>query len=169
MLHSTLEPVLEKWFRYEKETEFYIINGFEKPFMSNFLSKKFKEALEKAKLKIKTFKTVIGQQRYAYSFHTLRHMYANYLLKQGIDLYYVQRSLGHTDIHTTQIYVYISNKDLQNKSNITFGKKQSQKKYFEKIEDPLQLLKLKFASGELSEGAFEEKYLLLQELENVLF
>ena len=57
--------------------------------------------------------------------------------------------MGHTDIHTTQIYAYISNEDLQNKINVAFGKKQTHQKHYDKIEDPLQLLKLKFAEGEL--------------------
>ncbi len=131
------------------------------------MSRKFKEALEKAKLKIETFKTSVGQQRYAYRFHTLRHTYATYLLEQGVDLYYVQRSLGHVDIHTTQIYAYISNKDLQNKINNAFdNKKSTSQKNFESVNNPLQLLKLKFASGELSKAEFEDKYLLLENLKN---
>ncbi|MBN1175659.1 tyrosine-type recombinase/integrase [Candidatus Woesearchaeota archaeon] len=167
MLPTALKPLLEKWFRYNKESEFFICNEYENPYVTNLLSRKFKEYLEKAKLSIKTFKSTIGQQRYAYSFHTLRHTYATYLLEQGVDLYYVQRSLGHVDIHTTQVYAYISNKDLQNKINLAFGKKQSHTKHFEKIEDPLQVLKLRFASGEISMEAFEEQYLLLCNLSSV--
>lgn len=164
MLPSTMKPLLEKWFRYNKESEFVISNEYGSQYLPNLLSRRLKEYLEKAKLKIETFKTTTGQQRYAYSFHTLRHTYATYLLEQGVDLYYVQRSLGHVDIHTTQIYAYISNKDLQNKINGAFGKKKSHQRNFEKIEDPLQVLKLRFASGELSRDEFEERYLLLENL-----
>ena len=90
------------------------------------------------------------------------------MLEQGVDLYYVQRSLSHVDIHTTQIYVYISNKDLQNKINGAFGNKKTKNSSFSKeISDPLQLLKLKFASGDLSKEDFEGRHLLLSELENV--
>lgn len=166
MLPSSLKPLMEKWFRYNKESEFIICNEYGGQYTTGLLSKKFKEALEKAKLKIENFKSTTGQQRYAYSFHTLRHTYATYLLEQGVDLYYVQRSSGHVDIHTTQIYAYISNKDLQNKINSAFGKKKSHQKNYESINDPLQLLKLKFASGELSESEFESKFLLLSKLES---
>jgi|FLOH01.1.fsa_nt_gi integrase/recombinase XerD len=167
MLPSSLKLILELWFRHNKDSEFYICNVYNRQFVPVLLSKRFKQGLDKAKLKIKTFKTSVGQQRYAYSFHTLRHTYATYLLEQGVDLYYVQRSLGHTDIHTTQIYAYISNKDLQNKINVAFGKtKISNSKTYELVQDPLQILKLKFASGELSRFEFEEKFTLLSSLSN---
>jgi integrase/recombinase XerD len=167
MLPSSLKPLMEKWFCYNKESEFIICNEYGRQYATGLLSRKFKEALEKAKLKIETFKSATGQQRYAYSFHTLRHTYATYLLEQGVDLYYVQRSLGHVNIHTTQIYAYISNKDLQNKINGAFDKKKNHQKNYEAISDPLQLLKLKFASGELSKDEFEERYLLISGLENI--
>jgi integrase/recombinase XerD len=164
MLPSTLKPIIEKWFRFNKDNELFICNEWGNKFKTSLLSTKFKEALKIAKLKIETFKSVTGQQRYAYSFHTLRHTYATYLLEQGVDLYYVQRSLGHTDIHTTQIYAYISNKDLQGKINMAFGKKKTSERNYEKIEDPLHILKLKFANGEINKEEFEEKYMLLSSI-----
>ncbi|MGE0792865.1 MAG: tyrosine-type recombinase/integrase [Candidatus Woesearchaeota archaeon] len=164
MLPSTLKPIIEKWFRFNKDNEYFISNDWGNKYVPSILATKFRKGLEKAKLSIETFKSITGQQRYAYSFHTLRHTYATYLLEQGVDLYYVQRSLGHTDIHTTQIYAYISNKDLQGKINMAFGKKKTSERNYERIEDPLHILKLKFANGELSREEFEEKYMLLSEI-----
>jgi site-specific recombinase XerD len=85
-------------------------------------------------------------------------------LEQGVDLYYVQRSLGHVDIHTTQIYAYISNTDLQNKINMAFGKQKKKETTFTAVTDPLQLLKLKFANGEISLEEFKEKTEIIQNI-----
>lgn len=168
MLPGCLKPIVEKWYRLNRDSEYFAPSIYNK-FHANILSKKFRKALTKAGLSIETFKTEIGQQRYAYSFHTLRHTYATYLLEQGVDLYYVQRSLGHVDIHTTQIYAYISNKDLQNKINQAFGnKKQETKKVRdESITDPLQVLKLKFAYGEISQEEFIERFEVLEKIEGM--
>ena len=162
MLPSCLKPIIIKWYRINKETDYFIRTSFNKKFYPNTLSAKFKKYLNVANLKIETFKTSHGQQRYAYSFHTLRHTYATYLLEQGVDLYYVQRSLGHVDIHTTQIYAYISNTDLQNKINMAFGKQKKKEITFTAVTDPLQLLKLKYANSEISLDEFKEKYELLK-------
>jgi integrase/recombinase XerD len=127
MLPTKIKPLLEKWFNHSN-SEYYICTVHKNKYRKGILSKKFANALEQADLRIENFKSTIGQQRYAYSFHTLRHTYATYLLEKGVDLYYVQRSLGHTDIHTTQIYAYISNKDLKSKIELAFGKDEKKEK-----------------------------------------
>ena len=75
-------------------------------------------------------------------------------------MYYVQRALGHSDIHTTQVYAYISQKDLQNKINNAFG--HVKKKLDTNITDPIQLLQLKFANGDLSKSEYQDKLSVLQ-------
>ena len=160
MLPEKLKPVLEKWFRINK-SEYVIPAMYAEKLKTGFLSSKFRKYLKEAKLLIKTEKTSHGQQRHAYSFHTLRHTYATFLLDKGVDIYYVQRALGHADIHTTQIYTHISNKDLQNKINLAFGKN-VRKKEFKQISDPVQLLQLKFANGELNHEEYHNKLEILQ-------
>ena len=55
------------------------------------------------------------------SVHTLRHSFATHLLEQGIDLYYIQRLLGHTSPKTTAVYIHIARKNIaQIKSPIDF-------------------------------------------------
>ena len=164
MLPSKIKPLIEKWFRLNDDSDYFICGSYDKKYNTNILSKNFKDYLKKADLSIKTFKTTVGQQRYAYSFHTLRHTYATYLLEKGVDLYYVQRSLGHVDIHTTQIYAYITNSDLQNKINMAFGNKKTKDSGINKVDNPIELLQLKFADGEITTEEFQQKYKLLQEI-----
>tara|TARA_Y100000310_G_scaffold300204_1_gene335680 strand:- start:435 stop:1175 length:741 start_codon:yes stop_codon:yes gene_type:complete len=155
MLPSKLKPILEIWNRLN-ESEYVIPGIFRENMSETMLAKKFRKYLRKANLSIFVYKTSLDQPRYAYSFHTLRHTYATFLLEKGVDLYYVQRALGHSDIHTTQIYAYISNKDLKDKVNLAFNKKPSKSKY-ESIIDPIQLLQLKYASGDIQLEEYREK------------
>ena len=128
---------------------------------------KFRKYLEKTNLLIKTEKTIIGQQRHAYSFHTLRHTYATYLLEKGVDLYYIQRSLGHSDIYTTQIYAYVSQKDLKSKIEKAFNGKN--RRISKEVSDPLNVLKIRFANGELSVEEFKHKFEVLQKLPTAMY
>ena len=55
------------------------------------------------------------------SVHTLRHSFATHLLERGIDLYFIQRLLGHTSSRTTSVYIHVARKNIaQIKSPIDF-------------------------------------------------
>ena len=47
-------------------------------------------------------------------FHTLRHTYTSWLVKDGVDLYIVKELMGHSTITMTEKYSHLGENTLQN-------------------------------------------------------
>jgi len=163
MIPNKCKIIIEKWLRIN-DKEYFIPNYEGKKMCENQISIKFRKYLAKADLLINTQLTSNGLQRHLYSFHTLRHTYATYLLEKGVDLFYIQRALGHSDIYTTQIYAYVSQTELKNKIDNAFGK---QRKNTELIQDPFALLQFRYANGEITQEELIEKTNVLKQTTSI--
>lgn len=53
--------------------------------------------------------------------HMMRHSFATTMIRQGADISYVQRLLGHQFVSTTQIYIHIENDELKMKHAEVFS------------------------------------------------
>ena len=53
--------------------------------------------------------------------HMARHTYASVLLKNGVDLFYVAKMLGHSDLSSTEIYLHPSQDDAINAVKAAFA------------------------------------------------
>ncbi len=65
-------------------------------FKSDFVTHKFKKYVRKAE---------INQH---FSVHSLRHTFASHLVMSGVDLYTVQKLLGHSSIRVTEKYAHLA-------------------------------------------------------------
>lgn len=68
----------------------------------------------------KKYRNAINGKKF--SCHCLRHSFATNLLSKWVDLRMIQELLGHSDITTTQRYLHIENKKMENVHNLVFWK-----------------------------------------------
>jgi len=97
---STLDILKRYWDAYRPVEWLFPGRHFTSPISNSSVRKVFKVALHRAGIKKNA------------SVHTLRHSFATHLLESGVDLYYIQRLLGHSSGSTTSIYLHITGKDL---------------------------------------------------------
>lgn len=55
--------------------------------------------------------------------HKLRHSYSLYLLSKGVNIRIIQKLLGHASLATTEIYLQVSNPDIEKAHKEAFGEK----------------------------------------------
>ena len=74
-----------------------------------YLNKRFKHYAELAKLDPR------------HTFHSLRRTYASWLVQSGVDIYVVQKLLGHADIKTTMKYAFLAPANFHSAVGRVFG------------------------------------------------
>ena len=66
----------------------------------------------------KFYLALSGLSSKGYTIHSLRHTFATRLLNKNVNLYKIKSLLGHRSIESTQIYLHLSNKGLQDSINL---------------------------------------------------
>jgi site-specific recombinase XerD len=97
LLAPSLIPELREYYK-KYNPKKYLFNGRIKGFSysEEGLRWTFTQALKKSGIQKKV------------SLHSLRHSFASHLLAMGVDLFTIQRLMGHDDIRTTMIYLQIN-------------------------------------------------------------
>lgn len=102
-ISKELLPILKELGKKTKKAQNFVFgktNTF--PFHNDYVSRNFKKACRKAKMKDEIH------------FHTLRHSFASNLAIKGVPIIVIKELLGHSSITTTEIYSHTNIEALQN-------------------------------------------------------
>jgi len=159
-------PILKKWLDIVGPTT-YVFPSRER--IGESMSKKQIEGmynlpLQRAGLRIPSIKSSNGQQRYRYTFHTLRHSYATYLYEKTGDIYLVSHMLGHAQVETTQIYAHINDVEAHKKVDEAFNMPFALNPSVARAQltastskgNPLDVLKDRLAKGEIDVDTYRK-------------
>lgn len=97
---STLPLLRLYWQAYRPSDWLFPGQEVTRPLSERSVQKIFKKALTEAEIPK------------AASVHTLRHCFATHLLETGVDVYYIQKLMGHASVNTTAIYLHVTTRDL---------------------------------------------------------
>ncbi len=94
--------ILRSYFKKHKPSSDCLFPGRypDKPLCARSIQKTFKETLTKA-----------GITKNA-TVHTLRHCFATHLYQSGVDIFHIQKLLGHATPKTTTIYIHLARLDI---------------------------------------------------------
>ena len=161
---------LVKMWSEQKQGQYFFesINKANQPITTYHLFRKYRRSLKKAGLVNIDHQNKTGKQISRYNFHTLRHTYATMLWEKTGDIYAVKQALGHNDLDTTMIYTHITDKALQQKVNSAFEIGMPIRRYEQEqpmqmmkreplkieSENPLEVLRLRLAKGEIDVDKF---------------
>jgi len=95
-LHRALQPLIEEYLniRLPLKNNALFIGKYGKRLGKNSFASMLKTHLEAS-----------GLSKKGYSAHSFRHSFATHLIESGVDLFKVQRLLGHESLDTTKIYI----------------------------------------------------------------
>ncbi|MEO5941822.1 MAG: tyrosine-type recombinase/integrase [Ferruginibacter sp.] len=100
-LNPNMLIMLREYYKEYQPKEYLFEGQFEKEHLS---ARSMQQVIQKAKQKAGIIQDG--------SMHMLRHSFATHLLDKGIDVVFIQKLLGHSNIKTTLRYLHVTNKDL---------------------------------------------------------
>jgi len=102
LLSKTLLENLQRYYKIYRPREWLFPGrSYEKPISTKVIQIAFRCARKKSGIKKPA------------SVHTLRHSFATHLLESGVDIFILQRLLGHSRLSTTSKYIHIQRSNLK--------------------------------------------------------